>query len=455
MGIFGKTLSSGHVVDSAKFNINPSSAHIEDVRNFPPCDSDARIVATQIANLDYKVDIKPGYETIAQEQYRFWDGFIKEKGQSFVYGLYMEAWAYNVAFADPGLINQGKWRLTDFIIIPNKNISNIEYSQTQENLYVSGTSVAKSREFEFRLRDDTQPNQGTLLWPFVSAYQIIHGAETLSATFGHNTLSLKWDKATAGRDYTKADVDKATAFITNYGTAVHTAGVLPYWDVSIQGPESDVDYTARIAHNRKVIRDSFNLAWMDVEATGTYSSRKALQQMFSADVNSIADRYCRALETFAERLAWLNYEPSYLTFTHTNHEVENASLVERVDSIIKILGAPLTPEQKQAIYPDLKLPIEQATEVNRQSWLSSKREGVKQGFMNTLERKQKGIPSNFKLTGYQNAPTYGIDITKAKSIWIAYEELFKTVLAKLLKEGDPELAFETIWKEFEKEVLSA
>ena len=75
--------------------------------------------------------------------------------------------------------------------------------------------------------------------------------------------------------------------------------------------------------------------------------------------------------------------------------------------------------------------------------------------MNTLERKQKGIPSNFKLTGYQNAPTYGIDITKAKSIWIAYEELFKTVLAKLLKEGDPELAFNTIWNEFEKEVLSA
>ncbi|HQE74641.1 MAG TPA: hypothetical protein PLS96_11770 [Myxococcota bacterium] len=454
----GKIRNPGHVVDSSKFDISPSSAHIEDVRNFPPCESDAKIVASQVANLDYKVSIKQGFENIATEQYNFWTAFMQEQAQSFVYNLYLEAWAYNVAFADPGLVNNGKWTLTDFIIIPNKSISNLNNVQNSDTLYVNGWGVPKERELEFRLKDSTQPNPGTLLWPFVSAYQIIHSAETLSATFGHNTLSLKWDKAMSGGDPTPAEIEQAKSFITNYGTAIHTAGVLPYWDVSIQGPESDIDYTARIKHNRNIIRNSFNLLWMDEEATGTYGSRVALQKMFSADINSIADRFCRALEAFAKRLAWLNYEGFYLNFTHTNHEVESSSVVDRIDAIVKILGAPLTNEQKQAIYPDLKLPIGPemtASKSDRQAWMSSKKIGAKQGFYNSLERKKQGIPTNFKLTGYQNGPVYGIEVNKAKSIWVAYEELFKSALLKLLIEGDPETVFETIWKEFEREVLNA
>jgi len=448
----------GHVVDSDRFDISPSSAHIEDVRNFPPCESDAKIVAAQVDNLDYKVSIKQGFENIAGEQYNFWNTFIQEQAQTFIYNLYLEAWAYNVAFADPGLVNNNKWTLTDFIIIPNKSITNLDDVQKYDKIYVNGYGVPKDRELEFRLKDSTQPNPGTLLWPFVSAYQIIHSAETLSATFGHNTLSLKWDKAGAGRDYTNADIETALTFISNYGTAIHTAGVLPYWDVSIQGPESDIDYTARIKHNRNIIRNSFNLLWMDEEATGTYGSRVAMQRMFSAEINTIADKFCRALETFAKRLAWLNYEGFYLNFTHSNHEVESSSIVDRIDAIVKILGAPLTNEQKQAIYPDLKLPIGPemtASKSDRQAWMSSKKIGAKQGFYNSLERKKQGIPTNFKLTGYQNGPVYGIEVNKAKSIWVAYEELFKSALLKLLIEGDPETVFETIWKEFEREVFNA
>ena len=158
----GKIRNPGHVVDSSKFDISPSSAHIEDVRNFPPCESDAKIVASQVANLDYKVCIKQGFENIATEQYNLWTAFMQEQAQSFVYNLYLEAWAYNVAFADPGLVNNGKWTLTDFIIIPNKSITNLNNVQNSDTLYVNGWGVPKERELEFRLKDSTQPNPGTL-----------------------------------------------------------------------------------------------------------------------------------------------------------------------------------------------------------------------------------------------------------------------------------------------------